>query len=503
MTDDKVGGMFRNIRAKTWVTAGAAIAILAVAAVLFVRSKPTTPAVAEMLSARDTVGFVAVESPDIWLQAFDRATATLSTDERRNLDAWLSPEKRALALGFDPATALGWQKAGVDPERGIALSMDKRHFSGTFNGPSLWVAGGPPHSTLSDAMKWHTLAEWSVAAVGLASAPTAIEEGPLLAGDPVFRAAFADMPTGARTTFYAHGDGILAAMRPHLAGKPLALVEHLTPRIRGLALVISPQRTAGRVVLSSDAIESLRQIFATTAPKQPFSRFLPQDGVLALRVSLNLPELFDGLMGWLPPQWLDARLGLAGSRLGLLAVSGLDWTQLERALAGQAVVALDLAAPPTPDVPLPWLGLLAVRDAAVTDLALKQLVEKSNQRGVPVVAVQVAGNPGWQMQVQGFVAVRVADTLILAPNLASAERAVHQPKPLAAQTELDEDVVLGLVFQPTQTPPKEGDRWRVLLGSLEPMAMALRRDTHGLRLDASTFPLSSLLHIAAWFLRAN
>ena len=499
-------GQTRDRRIR-WVV-GSAVAALAAIAVFRLQSHQPTPHVAEMLSAHDTVGFVAVESPDLWLQAFDRAAAALPAAERQNLDARLSPQARTTLLGFDPATALGWQNAGVDPARGLALSLDARGGQGPLPASFLWVAGGPPHAAAADQLKWQTLAQWSVAAVSarqLADAPTAsADAGPRLDRDPVLRAAFADMPTGARATFYAHADGILAVLRPHVDAKRLAGLEYVTQRVRGLSLVIAPERTAGRAILSSEGVESLRQIFGSDAPKQPFSPFLPHDGVLALRVSLNLPELFDGLMTWLPPQWLDARLGLASGRLGLLALVGLDWTQLERALSGHAVVALDLSVPPTPDAPLPWLGLLAVRDAQETDAALRHLAERSSQHGKPVAVTQIGGHAGWQSSDPAFVAVRVEGMLLIAPNRAIAEHALLQPQPMTALDDLDGDVVLGLVFRPLPAKPSmDAPSWPGIVALLEPMALAVRRDAHGLRLEASTFPLTSVVHLVSWYLRAK
>ncbi len=465
------------------------------------------PHVAAQLSARDTVGLVAVESPDRWVQAFDRAAAGLSADEKRSLAPLLSRENRAHVLGFDPATAGGWQQAGLDPERGLAVTFAAPRTATGLAAPYVWVAGGPPHLAQADGLKWQSLAKWSVAALPIAAQasppPWNAPDGPRLDRDPVLLAAFADLPTGARTALYAHADGLRAALAPLLEGQKRAALEHVTRRVRGVSLVIAPDRTGGRVVLSADGIESLRQIFGDQAPHRPFSPFLPRDGVVALRISMNLQEIFDGLMTWLPPESLNARLGLASGRLGLLALTGLDWTQLERALTGQAVLALDLSAPPTPETPVAWLALLSVRDGAVADAALAHLAQRSTQRGTPVVAVQVAGHPGWQAQRPAVVAVRVAETLVMAPNLAAAERALHQPQPMTETADLDGDVVLGLAFRPVLSGAQATDPpdWRAALAHLEPLALAVRRDAHGLKLEASSLPLSSLLHLAAWFLR--
>ncbi len=493
-------------RRKVALAALAGAIIAAIAAFLW-HSAPQTPHVAEQLSAHDTVGFIAMESPDRWLQELDRAAAGLSDEEKRNLAPLLSPDVRRAALGFDPRSAADWQKAGMDPERGLAMTLDARGATGAMPTPFFWIAGGPPKLAKADALKWQAFAQWSVAALPSALAPAATwtaAEGPKLDRDPVLRAAFADMPTGPRTAFYAHADGLLALLKPQFEGNKLATLEHVAQRVRGLALVIAPERVAGRLVLSSEGVESLRQIFGNGPPKQKFSDHLPDDGVLALRVSLNLQELFDGLMTWLPPQWLEARLGLASTRLGMLAMTGLDWTQLERALSGQAVLALDLSAPATADTPVPWLALLAVRDGAVADAALTHLAQQGVQRGKPVRAAQIAGHAGWQLLAPPLVVVRVADTLIVAPSIAAAERALHQPKPMADTANLDGDVVLGLVFRPTAPHAAElaGEGWLKKLAGFEPLSAAVRRDTHGLRLEASALPLASVLHLVTWVMRA-
>ncbi len=499
MTSPSTPQGFARIPKVAWL-AGGGLAIAVAILLILVPSRAQAPRVAEMLPAKETVGFVALESPDQFLKEFDRAAVGLSDDEKRALSAFLSTDSRVAALGFDPAQAAGWQKAGVDPERGLAIALDARSPSGTALPAFAWVADGPPRSPKADALKWQPQEKWSVASLSAAAwqAPT----GPRLAGDPVLRAAFADMPTGPRAAIYAHADGVLAALKPQFTDKKLAALEHVTQRVRGFSLVMAPDRAAGRIVLSTEGTESLRQIFGTEAPKDPFSHFLPKDGVVALRVSLNLQEIFDGLMTWLPPQWMEARLGLASGRLGLLAMTGVDWSQLERALAGQAVLAVDLSAAATPDVPVHWLALLTVRDAALADAAVQHFAQTASQRGRSVVAKPIEGHTGWVSQDPPVVVVRVDHTLIVAPTELDVVHALHRPDPLPDTPDLDGDVVLGFLLHSTPQPVKtDAANWQAAFARLEPMSMALRRDPHGLRLEASAFPLSSVVHVAGWFLR--
>ena len=94
--------------------------------------------------------------------------------------------------------------------------------------------------------------------------------------------------------------------------------------------------------------------------------------------------------------------------------------------------------------------------------------------------------------------------LLIAPNRATAEHALLQPQPMTALDDLDGDVVLGLVFRPLPAKPSmDAPSWPGIVALLEPMALAVRRDAHGLRLEASTFPLTSVVHLVSWYLRAK
>ena len=502
----------RAVRTRTWVTALFALTVVAALGALACRDETFVPAVATVLAARSTAGFLAVESPDVWLRALDGAAHAARAADNTALALLFSPAARQAALGFDPADGAQWRAAGLDPGRGAALAWDSRAQADGWPTPLALVAAGPPERAPLRDWPWRRLASWSFAPLGGVALPGlatwSVDDGPRLAADPALRAAFADLPTGPRLAAYAHTDGIRALLRQRWNGKALAALDHVTRRLRAAALVVTPEAIGGRILLTAEGVESLRQVFNQRAPPQPFSPLLPASGLLAVRGSLNLRDLFDGALAWLPPEWLEARLAVASSRLGLLAMAGVDWTQLERAFSGQFVAALTLgegdggaalgasadgAAPP-------WLLLIGVRDPALCDAAVLRFTERSAARGKPATAIDVAGARGWQLPEPPVVLVRKDNILLVAADRAGAAKALSGSGGRLVRAEaaaaLDGEVVLGAVLQPP-TGAASGKRWQDLIAAAPPMALRVVGDARGLALQVPGLQLGAWLQVFA------
>ena len=446
------------------------------------------PAVAHVLSAKQTAGFVAVEAPIAWLESLDRTVDGLAEPQRTELRQALNSEKLQQILGFDPRNSPAWTAAGADPVRGMAVSLDARSVVGRTPAPTLWVAGGPLRTDAAKHATWKQFGDWSAAQeVGAdlpAMATWSVDDGPRLAVDPAFRAAMADMPKTPRLTAYVHADGLATALAP-LATQPAAhdVLTHLTQRIRAASLVVGPDATGGRVVMTGEALDSLAQIFAAPQPTEPLSAFLPQHGFAAIRVSVNIHDVFDGLMTWIPPQQLQARLGLASARLGLLALTGIDWTQLERAFTGQVLVAVDLSAPATGDTGPAWLVALTVREPAIADAAASALVAKRAD----------------------WVARRVGQTVLLSTDAQAVAAAAQRAGTAkggaqtgAAGEALDGSTWCGIVVDPLPAGPTAGAGWAV---GLPPVTLTIHHDRHGLVMHAQAKTLDTLLHLATRLVR--
>lgn len=457
-------------------------------AALWALLRPTAelPEIARVLPVRQTAGFVAIEAPQAWLLAVDRAVATLPPADREDVERSLSSATLQTALGFDPRVAGAWADQGLDGQRGVAMAVDSRSMADGTPTPTLWVASGPPKSEAAKKLEWRQHDGWSAALVPPLHLPAmatwSVDDGPRLIADPAFKAAMEDMPAQPRMTVYLHADGLAEVLAPqatHPAAKDV--LEHLTQRVRGLSLVMGPDSTGGRVVLTGEALDSLGKIFAAPPATDPLSGFLPTDGYMAVHFSLNLHDLFDGLMTWIPPQQIQARLALAGVRLGLLATTGVDWTQLERALSGQFLAVLDFsdfaAAEGSPE----WLLVASVREAEIADASVAVLRTK-------MADVHLA---------------RVGQAVVLSRSQASVERAVarrHAALAGSGGKALDGSALFGLVVRPLTAPAAAENNW-AWLAKLPPLTLAVDRDRYGLHLTAEMLPLRAVLPLYAWFAR--
>lgn len=457
-------------RKKILILTGVLLLLMAGVALLVRHGAGTLPFVAEVLPAQQTVAFAALEQPDAWLRALDDALAKLPEGQRLGR---IDRVQLTTLMGFDPADAQAWQREGVDAQRGLALTVDARAFIGKTPQPLVWVAGGPPHVGAAQ-QHWLKVDDWSMATQSQVT-PQQLQEGPKLARDPVLRAAFDGMPTGPRLALYASADGLQQALSPPMTPKMRETLSHVTQRLRGMALAVTPAKMRARTVLSAEGVESLRQIFGKDVGNQHFSQHMPTQGFLALRLSFNLRELFDGVMTWIPPSMLEARLGLASVRMGLLALTGIDWTQLERAFAGQLVVGVDLGQAGTETAAF---LLLSVRDQPIADAAIGAMKTHSGQGGMPIFVAQRLETV--------YVLAQSAETLA---RLVQAQPATHGEQVVHA---LDGDVVLGLAFEPPHTGAMAG---------LPVSALTVVHDPAGLLMNADARPLELAVMIAGWIVR--
>jgi hypothetical protein len=426
-----------------WIAGGALLVAGVAAAVWLAPSQPAAPAVAELLSARDTLGFVALDHLDAL------ARSGLANAERFRkasgtgvLATWLQhatdPTTRTAKLGFDPATAAGWQSVGLDAEAGTALVLDGRIqgpaglpmpvlLARTIDAGKLdpWLAArglkletnaGSIGKVTFDGQDgaWVRDRGWTAAATvevqkaqGLAAMLAA--DGPKLAADPSFQAAMGDVPGGGRVVAYASVGAIQQFSGPWLTGAlgsfggaAEAAGEHVASLFRSSSAWLTTSTgnadkaaVGARVVASGPGLTALRQILVPDGPGPQFARWIPKQGWLAVRASLNLKHLFEGVIGLLPPEAASARLAVAGARTAL-SLSGASWEDLARAVTGHAVVAVNhekwtqdaLAG----KVGMPeWFALVQVRDEAAADHLIGKAKPVLEHLGTLVTVVRKGG----------------------------------------------------------------------------------------------------------------
>ena len=520
---------------KPWflVALGVLVLAIVVAIVLWRHGVGAAPQVSAALSARDTVGLVSLEGLDDIVRNADAMAAQLPANVKQMAGPLLDPAQRKAALGFDPATAAGWTGIGLDPQAGLALALDARvHPNEGAPTPMLllrvtdrvalgkWLGarlGKPVNLGAADEgvrdvalgdrkVRAGRLHGWTTLLLDESPQPTDLQlngfkqvltgAGPVLGEDSAFRAAVAEAPAGTRAVAWGGLDGTAALLKAQkLPAEQLAIVDHLGHLFRGLAVYGGPAGGGARLVASADGVHALRQVLVPARDAPDFAAHVPGKGWAALRISLNLKEVFDGAMAFLPASLGQARGAVGAARMFMPMAVGFGWDDLTKALSGHAVIAVSLSSlnsagslSPAGDAakgPVDWRAFLGVEDEKAADALLVQVIAAIRKRGLTVQDVTVAAAKGWKLEAAGLqaVLVRHGDLVILAPSVEAVQKCMELNKSdsLAAGTAadvLDGNAALAVVF--------DGAGAALLAGvapsaeAAGPISLKLLVDDHGL-----------------------
>lgn len=478
---------------KIGIVAGAILAVALVAGVAwhFLRAGSGVK-VADSLSAADTVALVTLEDLCGWTGEFDRVGQTLPPQMKDGAPMVFDAKKRIEFLGFDPTNPAGWQQIGIDPMAGAALLIDARLAGGKGGTPLpmlllhiddpkklaefLSKKLGKPvdFSESHDGVRESDVMGQKVFSVHLGDwrgfvLPSLYEAGPealrkvlqtmradsspRLSADNAFATAMKELPKGARFVAYAHADGALQYLRQQKIG--VATGEHLAKLFRAAVLWGGLHENGARVVATPEGVKALQQVFTPEGKSSEFSRQIPKADWAALRISVNLKDMFDGAIALLPPDMGSARTGIASARLGFTLLTGMGWDEITQAISGRAVIALDTKyvgalVEGSRDALPQWRALLAVRDAAKADALLDKLLQIAKKRGIEPVAIKVGEQKAWQFKLGPAAAVvaRIGDFIVIASDVAGAEAAAKLDKSAsvaatAMADAIDGDVIAG------------------------------------------------------------
>lgn len=458
---------------KFGIVATAALAVaLVVGVAWFFLHAGSGVKVADSLSAADTVAIVTLEDLCGWTGEFDRVGQTLPSQMKDSTPMAFDANKRSEFLGFDPAKPDGWQQIGIDPKAGAAILIDARLAGGKGGTPLpmlllhiddpkkladfLSKKLGKPvdFSQSKDGVRESDVMGQKVFSVHLGdwrgfvlpelyeAGPDALrkvlqtmraDSSPRLSADNAFTTAMKELPKGARFAAYAHADGALAYLRQQKRG--VATGEHLAKLFRAAVIWGGLSENGARIVATPEGVKALQQVFAPEGKSPEFSRQIPKADWAAVRISLNLKDMFDGAIALLPPDMGSARTGIASARLGFTLLTGMGWDEITQAISGRAVVALDtkyVAAlvDGSRDALPQWRALLAVRDPAKADALLENLIQIAKKRGVDPIAAKVGDQKAWQFKFGPAAAVvaRIGEFIVVASDVAGAEAAAKLDK---------------------------------------------------------------------------
>lgn len=481
------------------------------------------PTLAAQLDKTHTIALASVESPaDLLTRLLDVAnTQTLPPEAK----AGLAPEARTQALGFDPATAAGWQSIGVDPTAGVGIAVDARI---THNRPFLiakitdeakflaWIGKqvGGEAKIADDRLTAGTKTPLAVAKrggftfIGEHMEPAelkAVVEAKVepLSGAAGFDAAFAGAKAGGRVTGFVPVAN-LGRMPPMAGGVAKQSVDFYAELFPAIGAVADAGDFRVRVATTEKGTAALKQVFAPGKSAPGFAKWLPAEGFAVMRYSVNLKELFVGIQALLPPavpEQVRMQLGLAPMALGMI---GIDWAQVTEAFSGHFAFAIKPEAKGgMPEVVvLMALGNGAKADALITSLqgnAGKLLKGMGGGRDLPITDVEVDGAKGKRADVMGqsLFLVRKDDMLIFASGeqLLKDTLARAGGKPSLAGTPaggfIDGDAIFaGTMNIASMVPPGAPEEIAALLKGMPPIEAAVRLDRHGLAFEGKTISLA-------------
>lgn len=453
------------------------------------------PRLGRAFDAEQTVMLAGVEGLDGLARETARLVRLLPAGVRAQFPPELmDPKLRAEKLGFDPMTAEGWKSIGIDPRGGAGFALDARFATSPDQEPApvLALAVTDRERLLPALKKLEVEAQVTtdpiagdvvvldgdrfllgrrgdftvIAPISVGLSPEGVKAlrqtfdaylkggGRTLAEDATFRRAFREIGGAPRSVFYAASAPGLALLRAQgpMEAREAAIAQFYVDRFPGLGVTFGPGGGGVRLLADDAAVKGLRQVIAPKVGAPAFSRYVPRKGAMVLRFSLNLAELFDGVVAFVPPELEQAKgqILLAKNMLPLLL--GAAWEDVAAGYSGHFALATTLPGdgPPRPEDALLMAG---VADPAKADVVLDAVLSRavSQVPGAAKESVEVLGNKGFRVTLRdvGATIVRVGDVVIAATDAARLEAALERQASLkgtAPGAMLDGEAVFGFAI---------------------------------------------------------
>lgn len=445
------------------------VAAVAVALFFALRGGGDRPAVAEALSAEQTAGLGGGAQLDAlarrWMPIVQLIEPSLDTG------------KVVATLGFDPTTAEGWTGIGIDPAEGVGLAFDARvrtegepipmavmrvvdleklkTWIGARSQEAVTVEGDGPVRTLVVGDQKALFGErdgWT--AVLLADRPSQQQaaragfeqyigdSGDTLASAPRYADAFA----GAESPLiYAWGGATATGSMLAGFGVPeqvTSTVDFYAALFPASAMWIGEQGGGARLLATEKGVALVRKLFVPQRRPPEAARFVGASGWAAVRVSLNLAQVLDGVGEAMPPAAAQAKSMVGMVRMMLPMAAGVNWDDISAGLSGHAVFAADVMSLAEVDrggVPQGF-AMLGVNDEAKADALIEKLIARGKGQvpGLSVTEIELGGAKGRTIAMGPMqITVLRMDDVILAGTAEAVKAAVaradgeHLDGPLA------------------------------------------------------------------------
>lgn len=423
----------------------------------------------------------------------DAAIARLATELKKlppEIQQALQLDKAKTQLGFDPLDPAGWATTGVDLKAGVTVSLDARMAAGVPTPvASLLVTDEPkllafakkvgvelkPGKTVG-AARAYTFADGGVW-VGKRGDRTVV--APMLAGPDTPPKGFDSVlqPAGQKLGDHPNFKQIVSDSRGSLdwltyadsaqshkalpaktrLGDDLAYYAKLLP----YAAMFAGERGGLRVGTSPEAHAALKQMVVPAKRPPKCAKWFGKTGWSAARLSVNLPDVFTGVVQFMPPS-APAEVRNAPAMVpGLFAVAmgGVSWGEFTAAFSGHVCAGVDgaavakMVAGGAKDPNVPFIGVIGMVDRPKAEEFLNKIMAFAKGRlPAPPTDIAIDGAKGYKIKLGPLepVAVLYEDALVVASSeavfKASRDRAKTDSMAATDHAEaLDGDVVYGQV----------------------------------------------------------
>ncbi len=376
------------------------------------------PQVGNALSREHTLAVAGAQIP-AFLKLAQEVLSALSAIKDPQLQMLTQPATRKMMLGTDPLTDDGLRQIGIDPAGEVAMVFDKR--LGAFGHDPIVLLpiadrakllgfieqrGGQKAKVESKgAVEWITFGQSDRFLIGRRGPFTALLKYGTYRQEPDVERAFEAFVKGSGSSLGASNDWQKALTSDAAAVFGYATMGALLHKPRheqrrafygqrfpAFAGQIGPSLEAMRLVATPEG----RALLAKLVQDRPthLSRRVPAKGWGALRGSVNLGSLFDGVATFLGP---DMPMTAAQMKAQMLQRSCIDWSMIEAAFDGHAIVAADVAdlaksgSHQIPTDKVQWFAALGIKDAKATDTLLQSVAKGCAANGMPKAKVRTVG----------------------------------------------------------------------------------------------------------------
>jgi hypothetical protein len=521
-----------------------------------------TPALAKTMPTATTAGLAGVQGLDQLSKSLLTQIEKIPAEQRKAMGpmaALADAAERTKMIGFDPATAEGWATLGVDPTAGFSVAVDARLL---LKGKPLPVllfkvtdqakllafveakAGVKPTVDESKApLKILKINDKPVGYFGVRQGWTAVlMQTPdrvkdleaafttylgETTGDLANNAAFKQSFGGAKMLQlfgYLNSQAVLGILETIVkaGGLPKTLPEDgkfYVDLFPGASLWAGGAAGGGRLVASEKGVELIRKLFAPAKGPAKFSQFVPAKGYSAMRLSINLKDLFAGIGDALPPSMakMKSQIGMAPMAVAMI---GLNWADLTAAFSGHFVVAGDIgasmAAAKDPNQ-AKVVALIGLNDTAKADELVPTLLGLASKGGGMMAkegpkpeAIELDGHKGQKLALGpiSLVVVRVDKVLVAGPEAAvkaalAAKKGTHLSHKEGVASLDGDDVIEGIYYDAeslakamaTSGDPDAAILTEALKGQL--IAGAVRHDKKGVYWRSEGAGLTSMVGMFA------